>query len=56
MIRVQNPALGGAGDDPGLGSDFYQGYFAYLSTTMSLGKQNYNWTTLDSVYHWRSTI
>ena len=49
MVRVQNPARGGAGDDPGLGADFYQGYFAGLSTAgVSLGKQNYSWTTLAS--------
>lgn len=47
MVRVQNPAQGGAGNDPALGSDFYQGYLACLSTTgVSLGKQNYDWTTL----------
>lgn len=47
MVRVQNPAQGGAGNDPGLGSDFYQGYFAGISPTqIVLGKQNYDWTTL----------
>lgn len=47
MVRVQNPAQGGAGNDPGLGTDFYQGYLAVISgTSVSLGKQNYNWTTL----------
>jgi xylan 1,4-beta-xylosidase len=47
MVRVQNPAQGGAGNDPGLGSDFYQGYLACLSTNgVSLGKQNYDWMTL----------
>lgn len=47
MVRVNNPAQGGDGNDPGLGSDFYQGYLACLSTTgVSLGKQNYNWTAL----------
>ncbi|NOU64575.1 family 43 glycosylhydrolase [Paenibacillus sp. LMG 31461] len=49
MVRVQNPAQGGAGNDAGLGTDFYQGYLAVLSgSSVSLGKQNYNWTTLAS--------
>jgi hypothetical protein len=47
MVRVQNPAQGGADDDAVSGSDFYQGYFAGLSSNgVVLGKQNYNWTTL----------
>jgi xylan 1,4-beta-xylosidase len=47
MVRVQNPAQGGPGDDPVLGSDFYQGYFAGLSETgVVLGRENYGWTTL----------
>jgi xylan 1,4-beta-xylosidase len=66
MVRVQNPARGGAGDDSGLGSDFYQGYFAGLSTVgVSLGKQNYSWITLASTperydtntwYHMKVTV
>jgi xylan 1,4-beta-xylosidase len=49
MVRVQNPAQGGAGNDPGLGTDFYQGYFAFISPGgVGLGKQNYNWTALAS--------
>lgn len=49
MVRVQNPAQGGAGDDPALGTDFYQGYFAFITTGgVGLGKQNYNWTALAS--------
>ena len=47
IFRVNNPALGGAGNDPILGADFYQGYFVGLSaTSVILGKQNYNWTQL----------
>ncbi|QGR00359.1 carbohydrate-binding protein [Paenibacillus psychroresistens] len=50
MVRVQNPAQGGADNDAGLGTDFYQGYFASISTGgVGLGKQNYNWTALASV-------
>jgi xylan 1,4-beta-xylosidase len=50
MVRVQNPAQGGAGNDPAAGTDFYQGYFAFLSTGgVALGKVNYNWTTLATV-------
>lgn len=49
MVRVQNPAQGGPGDDPGLGTDFYQGYFIGLSPTqLVLGKQNYDWAALAS--------
>lgn len=49
MCRVQNPAQGGAGNDANLGSDFYQGYFAGLSSNgVVLGKQNYNWTELSN--------
>jgi len=47
VVRVQNPAQGGVGNDPVLGTDFYQGYFVGIgSTQVFLGKQNYNWTTL----------
>jgi hypothetical protein len=47
IFRVNNPALGGAGNDPGLGSDYLQGYFVTLgSNGVTLGKQNYSWTTL----------
>jgi len=49
IFRVNNPALGGAGNDPALGTDFYQGYFVSLSSTsVILGKQNYSWTQLSS--------
>lgn len=49
IFRVTNPAQGGAGDDAGAGSDFYQGYFAGISSGgVVLGKQNYNWTQLAS--------
>jgi intracellular sulfur oxidation DsrE/DsrF family protein len=49
IIRVKNPALGGAGNDASLGSDFLQGYFIGLSpTSVILGKQNYNWAQLTS--------
>ena len=47
IFRVNNPALGGAGNDTKLGADFYQGYFVSLSaTSVLLGKQNYSWTQL----------
>jgi len=50
IVRVQNPAQGGAGDDANLGTDFYQGYFVGLSTTgLVLGKQNYDWNVLATV-------
>jgi xylan 1,4-beta-xylosidase len=49
IFRVNNPALGGAGNDPILGTDFYQGYFVTLSpNSVVLGKQNYNWTQLST--------
>jgi len=49
IFRVNNPAMGGAGNDPMLGTDFYQGYFVSLSSTsVLLGKQNYSWTQLSS--------
>jgi len=47
IFRVNNPALGGAGNDPELGADFYQGYFVGLTAnSVLLGKQNYSWTQL----------
>ncbi|MCX7985887.1 MAG: family 43 glycosylhydrolase [Bacteroidales bacterium] len=50
IFRVQNPANGGAGDDPVLGTDFLQGYFVGLNqNAIVLGKHNYNWTLLKSV-------
>lgn len=50
IFRVHNPANGGAGNDPALGTDFLQGYFVGLnSNAIILGKHNYNWTLLKSV-------
>ncbi|MDR0700016.1 MAG: family 43 glycosylhydrolase [Tannerella sp.] len=47
IFRVNNPALGGAGNDPALGTDFLQGYFVSLSAnSVILGKQNYSWQQL----------
>jgi hypothetical protein len=47
IFRVNNPALGGSGNDPGLGTDFLQGYFVGLSANaVILGKHNYAWTQL----------
>ncbi|MFB6342940.1 family 43 glycosylhydrolase [Saccharicrinis sp. FJH62] len=47
IFRVSNPALGGAGNDASLGTDFYQGYFVTLgSNGVTLGKQNYDYKTL----------
>ena len=49
IFRVTNPALGGAGDDAQLGTDFLQGYFLGLtSSSVVLGKQNYGWKQLVS--------
>lgn len=49
IFRVNNPSLGGAGDDPQLGTDFYQGYFVGItSSAVVLGKQNYSWAQLAS--------
>jgi len=47
IVRVNNPALGGPGDDAQLGTDFYQGYYvAFKNGTIKLDKQNYNSTNL----------
>lgn len=47
IFRVNNPALGGAGNNSQLGTDYYQGYFVTLAANgIVLGKQNYNWTHL----------
>lgn len=49
IFRVNNPSMGGAGDNPELGNDFYQGYFVGLRAgSVFLGKQNYNWNELTS--------
>ncbi|MDR0414093.1 MAG: glycoside hydrolase family 127 protein [Prevotellaceae bacterium] len=47
IFRVNNPALGGAGNDPGLGTDYLQGYYVSLGGDgVTLGKHNYNWKHL----------
>lgn len=47
IFRVSNPALGGAGNNAELGTDYLQGYFVGLvSNGVLLGKHNYNWTQL----------
>jgi xylan 1,4-beta-xylosidase len=47
IFRVNNPALGGAGNDPVLGTDFLQGYFVGFNFgTVVLGKHNYGWEPL----------
>jgi xylan 1,4-beta-xylosidase len=47
IFRVNNPALGGAGNNPEQGTDFYQGYYVTLNgNSVVLGKQNYSWTLL----------
>jgi xylan 1,4-beta-xylosidase len=47
IFRVSNPSIGGANNDPGLGTDFLQGYFVGLySNSVTLGKQNYSWAVL----------
>ena len=49
IFRVNNPALGGAGNDPALGTDYLQGYYVSLSSNgVVLGKHNYNWAQLAS--------
>jgi xylan 1,4-beta-xylosidase len=48
MVRVKNPANGGANNDSQLGIDFYQGYFVGIQTGgVQLGKQNYDWKELN---------
>ncbi|MDR3366795.1 MAG: family 43 glycosylhydrolase [Prevotellaceae bacterium] len=47
IFRVNNPALGGAGKDPALGTDYLQAYYVTLSaSSLILGKQSYNWQQL----------
>lgn len=47
IFRVKNPANGLADNDPRLGTDFYQGYYAGIQPTgIQLGRQNYNWKEL----------
>ena len=47
LVRVNNPAIGGAHDSPDLGTDYLQGYFVGLgSNNVALGKHNYGWTAL----------
>lgn len=66
ILRVNNPALGGAGDDPQLGTDYLQGYFVgFNSGQVVLGKHNYGWKSLASSsgsyqmntwYHLKATV
>jgi len=47
IFRVKNPANGLADNDPRLGTDFYQGYYAGIQAGgIQLGKQNYDWQGL----------
>jgi len=47
IFRVSNPSIGGADNDPVLGTDFLQGYFVGIySNSVTLGKQNYSWAVL----------
>jgi len=47
IFRVNNPARGGANDDPALGTDFLQGYFVGFNySSVVLGKHNYGWESL----------
>ncbi len=47
VLRVKNPANGGANNNSKLGTDFYQGYYVGLQATgIQLGKQNYDWKEL----------
>lgn len=66
LLRTNNPALGGAGNSPSLGTDFLQGYFVGFNFgAVILGKHNYNWERLAIVsasvvpetwYHIRALI
>jgi hypothetical protein len=66
LVRAQNPALGGAGNDAGLGTDFLQSYFVGFNySSLVLGKHNYGWKSLASFpgsytlnvwYHLRVTV
>jgi xylan 1,4-beta-xylosidase len=66
ILRVNNPALGGAGDSPHHGTDYLQGYFiGFNFSTLVLGKHNYGWQPLTSAsgqyemnrwYHLRAII
>lgn len=66
IFRVNNPALGGAGDDPAQGTDFLQGYFAGFNYgSIVLGKHNYGWESLATAsgsfiryewYHMRAVL
>jgi len=49
IFRVSNPALGGAGDSPSLGTDYLQGYFVGFNySQVVLGKHNYGWESLSN--------
>lgn len=66
IFRVNNPAIGGAGDDPALGTDYLQGYFCGFNFgTVVLGKHNYGWEKLETAsmsldmntwYHLRAVV
>ena len=66
LVRAQNPALGGAGNDAGMGTNFLQSYFVGFNfSSLILGKHNYGWKslatspgsfTLNTWYHLRVTI
>jgi hypothetical protein len=66
IFRVNNPARGGANDDPALGTDFLQGYFVGFNYgSVVLGKHNYGWESLktssgtfsmDTWYHLRVVV
>jgi hypothetical protein len=49
IFRVNNPAIGGANDNPSLGTDYLQGYFVGMgNSNVALGKHNYGWESLTS--------
>jgi xylan 1,4-beta-xylosidase len=66
ICRVNNPALGGAGNDPALGTDYLQGYFVGFNfSSLVLGKHNYGWKmlantsgsfALNTWYHLRAVV
>ena len=50
IFRVTNPSIGGADDNPVLGTDFLQGYILMAGPeSVTLGKHNFGWQPLVTV-------
>ena len=50
MVRVSNPAQGGAGNDPAAGTCFFQGYYVGMQEEqLVLAKMNYDMEILETV-------